>query len=91
MITLPNGGYRIYYTQILPQLRFPCGANDYGNETTRILSAFSIGAHIWNPESGMRLAPQKAVSGELRVVSSEVIPAGSRSLLRMYYESCAGS
>jgi hypothetical protein len=41
VIALPGGGYRIYYSQILPRPGFPAGANDYDNSTTRILSAFS--------------------------------------------------
>src|SRR5262249_50384334 len=41
IIALPGGGYRLYYTQILPRRGFPAGANDYENATTRILSASS--------------------------------------------------
>lgn len=29
VVALPNGGYRMYYTQILPRAGFPRGANDY--------------------------------------------------------------
>ncbi len=41
VVELPDGGYRMYYTQILPRPGFPQGANDYDNATTRILSAIS--------------------------------------------------
>lgn len=90
VVALPGGNYRMYYTQILPQPGFPSGANDYENATTRILSAFSVDGLAWDPEPGVRLAPQTAMSGELRVVSSEVVPADDGTQLRMYYESCPG-
>ena len=55
VITLPGGGYRLYYTQILPRPGFPAGANDYGNATTRILSVRSPDGSAWTPEPGVRL------------------------------------
>lgn len=91
VIALPNGGYRLYYSQILPRAGFPAGANDYDNATTRILSAFSEDGDVWIPEPGLRLSPQTGGAGEFRVVSSEVVPVGDGSRLRMYYECCAGS
>ena len=90
VITLPSGGYRMYYSQILPQPEFPAGANDYGNSTTRVLSAFSADGVSWNTEAGVRLSPQAVDAGALRIVSSEVVPVGDGSRLRMYYECCAG-
>lgn len=91
VVTLPRGGYRMYYSQILPRPGFPAGANDYDNATTRILSAFSADGERWTPEPGVRLSPQTGGAGEFRVVSSEVVPDDDSSQLRMYYECCAGS
>ena len=90
VIALPSGGYRMYYSQILPRLGFPAGANDYDNSTTRILSAFSADGDVWTPEPGVRLSSQAGGAGEFRVVSSEVVPVGDGRRLRMYYECCAG-
>lgn len=92
VVCLPKGGYRLYYTQILPRLGFPAGANDYHNATTRILSAFSRDGWSWTPEPGVRLSAQQGGAGELRVVSSEVVPCADDSgRLRMYYECCSGT
>jgi len=91
VIALSGGGYRMYYSQILPRPGFPAGANDYDNSTTRILSAFSADGDVWIPEPGVRLSPRAGGAGEFRVVSSEVVPVGDGRQLRMYYESCAGS
>src|SRR5580700_7116686 len=52
-LALPRGGYRMYYTQILPRPGFPAGANDYDNSTTRILSAHSADGDVWTPEPGV--------------------------------------
>lgn len=91
IIMLPGGGYRLYYTQILPRVGFPHGANDYDNATARILSAVSDDGATWTPEPGVRLSPQTGGAGEFRVVSSEVVPTGDAGQLRMYYECCPGS
>jgi len=90
ILVLPGGGYRMYYSQILPRPGFPAGANDYDNSTTRILSAFSTDGATWTPEPGVRLSPQVGGAGDFRVVSSEVVPVGDGSRLRMYYECCVG-
>ena len=90
ILALPGGGYRMYYSQILPRPGFPAGANDYDNSSTRILSAFSTDGSKWTPEPGVRLSPQAGGAGEFRVVSSEVVPVGDGSRLRMYYECCVG-
>jgi hypothetical protein len=90
VIGLPGGGYRLYYSQILPRAGFPAGANDYDNSTTRILSAFSADGAVWTPEPGVRLSPQAGGAREFRVVSSEVVPIGDGSRLRMYFECCPG-
>jgi predicted GH43/DUF377 family glycosyl hydrolase len=91
IVALPDGGYRMYYTQILPRAGFPAGANDYGNCTSRILSAASRDAVNWIPERGVRLSPQAGGAGDFRVVSSEVVPIADNSgRLRMYYECCNG-
>ena len=82
-------GYRMYYTQILPRLGNPAGANDYDNSTTRILSATSTDGQVWVPEPGVRLSAQDGGAGEYRVVSPEVVPADEAGRLRMYYECCA--
>ena len=92
VVALAEGGYRLYYTQILPRTGFPAGANDYDNATTRILSATSIDGATWEPESGVRLSPQQSGAGDSRVVSSEVVPAPDESgKLRMYFECCPGT
>jgi hypothetical protein len=91
VIALPDGGYRLYYTQILPRPGFPAGANDYDNATTRILSATSADGATWTPEPGVRLSSQDGGAGAFRVVSSEVVPlADGGGRLRMFYECCAG-
>ncbi len=90
VVALPGGGYRMYYTQILPRGGFPMGANDYDNATSRILSATSADGEIWIPESGVRLSPQQGGAGDFRVVSSEVVPLADTGRLRMYYECCDG-
>ena len=41
VLRLPDRSYRMYYTQILPRMGYPTGANDYDNATSRILSAVS--------------------------------------------------
>ena len=92
VVALPEGGYRLYYSQILPRDGFPAGANDYDNATTRILSATSVDGMHWQPESGVRLSSQQGGAGDFRVVSSEVVPAiGDSGKLRMYFESCPGT
>jgi len=68
IVALPAGGYRMYYTQILPRIGFPKGANDYDNATSRILSATSADGVKWNPEPGVRLSPQQGGAGDFRVV-----------------------
>jgi hypothetical protein len=96
VVALPRGGYRMYYTQILPRdgilprAGFPFGANDYDNASSRILSATSVDGVAWRPESGVRLAPQQGGAGDFRVVSSEVVPTAQAGRLRMYYECCDG-
>lgn len=90
VVALPGGGFRMYYSQILPRPGFPAGANDYDNSTTRILSAYSADGGQWTPEPGVRLSPQAGGAGEFRVVSSEVVPVGDGRRLRMYYECCTG-
>ena len=91
VVALPGGGLRMYYTQILPRVGFPKGANDYDNAKSRILSATSADGTIWIPESGVRLSPQQGGAGDFRVVSSEVVPLPDESgKLRMYYECCDG-
>jgi len=91
VVRLPAGGYRMYYTQILPRAGFPKGANDYDNATSRILSATSPDGATWIPETGVRLSPQEGGAGDFRVVSAEVVPlTNSSGRLRMYYECCDG-
>jgi hypothetical protein len=91
VIALPGGGYRLYYTQILPRRGHPAGANDYDNATTRILSATSSDGSNWTAEPGVRLSPRDGGAGAFRVVSSEVVPMGDAvDRLRMYYECCGG-
>lgn len=90
VVAFPDG-YRIYYTQMLARPGFPQGANDYDNCTARILSAWSADGVHWTPEPGVRLTPRDGGAREFRVVSSEVVPVGDGSRLRMYYECCPGS
>ena len=92
VVRLPDGTWRMYYTQIRPRAGSPNGANDYGNATTRILSAHSADGVTWNPEPGVRLSAAEGGAGDFRVVSSDVSPAADGSgRLRMYYECCPGS
>jgi hypothetical protein len=92
VVKLRDGRFRMFYTQILPRLGFPAGANDYDNASARILSATSTDGETWTPEPGVRLTPQQGGAGDFRVASSEVVPvAGSASKLRMYFESCPGT
>ena len=91
VLALPGGGFRMYYSQMLPRPGFPAGANDYDNASTRILSAVSGDGKTWVPEPGVRLSSQEGGAGEFRVVSSEVVPVGDGSQLRMYFECCEGS
>ncbi len=91
VLALSGGGYRMYYSQMLPRPGFPAGANDYDNASTRILSAYSQDGNVWVPEPGVRLSPQEGGAGDFRVVSSEVVPVGDGRQLRMYFECCAGS
>jgi len=91
IIALPDGGYRMYYSQMLPRPGFPAGANDYDNATTRVVSATSPDGLTWTPEPGVRLTSQEGGAGDFRVVSSEVVPlADDTGRLRMYYECCNG-
>ena len=91
VVRLSGGGYRVFYSQILPRTGFPAGANDYDNSTTRILSAVSADGLNWTPEPGVRLSAEQGGAGEFRVVSSEVVPmAGDTGRLRMFFECCPG-
>ncbi len=91
IIELAGGGYRMYYTQIMPRPGFPKGANDYDNATTRILSATSPDCSTWTPEAGVRLSAREGGAGEFRVVAPEVVPIQDGSgRLRMYYECAPG-
>ena len=85
-----HSGFRMYYTQILPRAGFPAGAVDYGNATTRILSAVSNDGVKWTPEPGVRLSAEQGGAGEFRVASSEVVPVKGGGL-RMFYECCPGT
>lgn len=89
VLMLPGGGYRMYYSQILPRPGHPAGANDYDHASVRVLSAASQDGRTWTPEPGVRLSPQEGGAGDFRVVSSEVVPTAD-GRLRMYYECCRG-
>lgn len=89
VVVLPDGRYRLYYTQMLPRPGFPAGAVDYDNATTRILSAASPDGRVWTPEPGVRLTAQQGGAGPFRVVSSEVVPTAD-GRWRMYFECCPG-
>lgn len=93
VVDLTGGGWRMYYTQILPRVGHPAGANDYDNATTRILSATSPDGKSWSPEPGVRLSSQAGGGGDYRVVSPEVVPLADDTgdgRLRMYYECSPG-
>ena len=86
-----DGGYRMYYTQIMPRPGSAQTANDYDNATTRILSATSPDCTTWTPEAGVRLSAREGGAGEFRVVAPEVVPIQDGSgRLRMYYECSPG-
>ena len=63
VLKLPDGTYRMYYTQMVPRPGHPAGANDYDNVSTRILSATSSDGLVWTPERGVRLTPQDGARG----------------------------
>lgn len=91
VVVLPGGGYRMFYTQILPRPGYSDGANDYNNATSRIQSAFSSDGRKWTREPGVRLSPLAGGAGEFRVVSGDIVPVtGAEGKLRMYYECCNG-
>lgn len=88
----PSGGWRMYYTQILPREGHPAGANDYDNATTRIVSAASADGSSWSPEAGIKLTAAQGGAGDYRVVSPEVVPLSDGSgRLRMYFECNPGA
>jgi hypothetical protein len=89
VVLLPEGGYRMYYCQILPRPGHPAGANDYDYSTVRVLSALSQDGRRWTPEPGVRLTPEEGGAGDFRVASAEVVPTAD-GRLRMYYECCIG-
>ena len=92
VIALEDGGFRMYYCQMLPRPGHPAGANDYDNCTTRLLSATSKDGLTWTPEPGVRLGAKQGGAGDFRVVSPEVAPLPDRpGRLRMYYECSPGS
>jgi len=91
VISLAEGGFRLYYTQIIPHPDFPAGGVDYDHASTRVLSAVSADGVMWKPEAGVRLSSEEGGAGAFRVVSSEVVPIPNTSgHLRMYYECCGG-
>ena len=90
-IALRDGGFRLFYSQILPRAGFPAGANDYDHATTRILSAHSDDGQRWTPEPGVRLSSASGGAGDFRVVSSEVTPTVEPGVWRMYFECCPGT
>lgn len=92
IVELRDGGYRLYYTQVLPRPENPHGALDYSNATSRILSATSSDCLSWTPEAGVRLSAREGGAGKFRIVAPEVVPipdGGGR--LRMYFECCPGT
>tara|TARA_B100000029_G_scaffold418382_1_gene423404 strand:+ start:32 stop:1066 length:1035 start_codon:yes stop_codon:yes gene_type:complete len=89
VVRLPDATYRMYYTQILPRAGHPEGALDYGNATTRILSARSEDGWTWTPEPGVRLSAAEGGAGSFRVVVTDVVPV-TDGRLRMYYECAPG-
>lgn len=97
VIAPPSGGYRMYYSQMLARPRFPAGANDYDNGSTRILSAHSQDGQVWVPEPGVRLLPQAGGAGDFRVVASEMClirllrTKDEAPHYRMFYEACDGT
>jgi hypothetical protein len=87
VIALPNGGFRLYYTQLMPRFGFPAGANDYENAATRILSLRSADGSTWIPEPGVRLSCQQVGAGYFHMVSTEIVPMPrGDGRLRMYYQ-----
>ncbi|MBP88500.1 MAG: hypothetical protein CMJ64_17595 [Planctomycetaceae bacterium] len=80
VVRVPAGGYRIFYTAIGP-------AKPYATCQGYILSAFSGDGLQFNPEPGIRVAPQPAVPHmALRVLSPTVARCVDGGW-RMYFES----
>lgn len=91
VIGLARGGFRLYYTQLLPRPGFTAGAVDYDQASSRVLSAHSADGETWTLDDGVRLSSEDGGAGEFRVVSSEVVPISETAgHLRMYYECCRG-
>ena len=80
MTRVPDGGYRLFYTAIGP-------ARPYATCQGYIVSAFSHDGLKFDPEPGIRVAPQPAVPhGALRVLAPTVARC-SDGRWRMYFES----
>lgn len=80
VVRLPGGGYRLFYTAIGPGKPFP-------NCQGYILSAYSRDGREFEPEAGVRIAPDPAVAHlALRVLASSVVRTMD-GLWRMYFEA----
>jgi hypothetical protein len=80
IIRVPGGGFRLFYTAVGPAKPFPT-CQGY------ILSAFSEDGISFEPEPGIRVAPQPGLAHmALRVIAPAVTPCeGGR--WRMYFEA----
>lgn len=77
---VPDGGYRLFYTAIGP-------AKPYATCQGYILSAFSHDGLQFDPEPGIRVAPQPAVPHMALRVLAPTIAHCSDGRWRMYFES----
>jgi hypothetical protein len=80
VVRVPEGGYRIFYTAVGP-------AKPYATCQGYILSAFSNDGRQFDPEPGVRVAPQPAVPHMALRVLAPTVARGADAHWRMYFES----
>lgn len=91
VVRLPDGSYRLYYTQLLARPGTSLGALDFATATARILSAVSADGMAWTPEPGVRLSAAAGGAGGYRVIAGDIAPIGAvGGRWRMYYECADG-
>lgn len=80
VVRVPQGGYRLFYTAIGP-------ARPYATCQGYILSAFSDDGVQFDPEPGIRVAPQPAVPHMTLRVLAPTVTRCADNRWRMYFES----
>jgi hypothetical protein len=80
VVRVPEGGYRLFYTAVGP-------AKPYATCQGYILSAFSCDGLQFDPEPGIRVAPQPAVPHMTLRVLAPTVARCADGHWRMYFES----